>query len=134
MDPIRKGRLMVLAVDAGVVVLGLLAKHLAVWMIRWLPDCIYARWGVTCPSCGATRCVREFFSGHFPQAFRLHPFFFCLIFYLAAAMLLLNLGYLLPQRHCQTVGKAMVGYKAIIILTVIYAVFGLGRMFFMMFL
>lgn len=134
MNQIRKGRLTMLAVDGGVLLLGLLAKFLATFMIDWLPDCIYGRWGVTCPACGATRCVREFSSGRFAVAFRLHPFFFCLIFYLAAAMLLLNLGFLLPQQHCQKLGKAMVGPRAIIILAVIYAVFGLSRMFWLMFL
>lgn len=129
MDLIKKKRLWILGIDGAAVILGIAARPLAVGLIRWLPDCIFARMGVTCPSCGATRCVRELFSGHWKAAFYLHPFIFCLSFYLAAALLLLNVGYLFPQRHCQRVGEAMVGGHAIVTLSILYALFGIARLF-----
>ena len=129
MDDIKKGRRGILLLDGVLAVFALTAKFLAIAMIDILPDCFFARFGITCPSCGATRCVRELFSGHFGQAFQLHPFLFCLSFYLAAAWMLLNVGYLFPQAHCQKIGKAMIGGKAIVALAVLYALFGVIRMF-----
>ena len=127
MDQIKKNRLWMLAIDGALLLLGILIRPLAVAMIRWLPDCIFSWSGITCPSCGATRCVRELFSGHWKAAFLLHPFFFCLCFYLAVALAVLNVGYLVPQRHCQKIGNAMVGGRAIVILSILYALFGLIR-------
>ena len=129
MDPIKKKRLWILGIDAAAVILGIAARPLAVGLIRWLPDCIFARMGVVCPSCGATRCVRELFSGHWKAAFLLHPFVFCLSFYLAAALVLLNAGYLFSRRHCQRVGEAMVSGQAIVILSILYSLFGIARTF-----
>jgi hypothetical protein len=128
MCDIQKGRRGILILDGALLVFGLLAGKLAAAMIRYLPDCVFARVGITCPACGATRCVRELFSGHFGEAFRLHPFLFCLCFYLAAALVLLNAGYLIPQSHCRKLGKAMVSGKAVIVLVVLYALFGIVRM------
>ena len=118
----------VLLLDLGVLIFGVTARFLAEAMIGYLPDCVFARVGITCPSCGATRCVRAFFSGAFAEAFLLHPFLFCLILYAAAAFVCLNIGYLCGQPHCQTIGKAMTGSKAIITLAILYAIFGTVRM------
>ena len=131
-NDIKKGRIGILLLDAGLLSFGLTAKALASAMIDAWPDCIFARYGITCPACGATRCVKALFSGHFGQAFRLHPFLFCLSFYLAAAALLLNVGYLLPQSHCQRIGKTMLSGKAILVLSIGYALFGTVRMLLML--
>lgn len=129
MNETKKRRYGVLLLDGLLLLGGILAKFLASAMIRWLPDCIFASMGITCPACGATRCVREFFSGNFSVAFGLHPFIFCLIWYLAAALVVLNIGFVLGQKHCQSIAKILLGYKAIIALAIVYAVFGLIRMF-----
>jgi hypothetical protein len=128
MDTVKKGRRGILVLDGALLLCALGAKFLASAMIRWLPDCLFAGVGLTCPTCGATRCVREFFSGHFAIAFRLNPFIFCLIPYFAMALVLLNIGYLLPQQHCKQIGKAMIGEKAIGLLAIAFAIFGIGRM------
>jgi hypothetical protein len=128
MSDLKKERRGMLLCDGIILAFVLAAKFLAIAMIDLLPDCFFARFGITCPSCGATRCIRELFSGNFEQAFALHPFLFCLCFYLAGTWLLLNIGYLLPQHHCQKTGRAMVGGRAIVILTSIYALFGITRM------
>lgn len=129
MNEVTKGRRGILLLDGALLIFALVAKFLAMAMIKYLPDCVFARHGITCPACGATRCVRELFSGHFAQAFMLHPFLFCLSFYLAAAWVLLNVGYLVPQKQGQKIGRAMIGGKAVIILTVLYALFGIIRVF-----
>ena len=128
MCDIKKGRRGILLLDGVLLVFALTAKLLASAMIDYLPDCVFARVGITCPACGATRCVRALFSGHFGQAFLLHPFLFCLCFYLAAALVLLNAGYLIPQSRCRTLGKAMLSGKAAILLSILYALFGIARM------
>lgn len=128
MSNIKKGRLAILLLDGALLLFALIAAPLAAAMIRYLPDCIFARVGITCPACGATRCVRALFSGHLGQAFLLHPFLFCLCFYLAAAWGLLNVGYLMPQRRLQSVGRAMISGKAVIVLCILYALFGILRM------
>lgn len=128
MASINKKRFIILAVDAAAVLFGTLGSFLATAMLRWLPDCIFAPWGIVCPSCGSTRCVKELLCGNWHQAFLLHPFLFCLSFYLAGALLLLNVGYLVPQGHCRKLGEAMIGPRAIIILSILYAAFGIARM------
>lgn len=132
MCDLKKGRRNILLLDGGLLIFALVAKVLASAMIDYLPDCIFARMGLTCPACGATRCVRALFSGHWAQAFALHPFLFCLIFYLAAALLLLNLGYLIPQTHCRKAGSAMISGKTVIMLSILYALFGIARMLIML--
>ena len=127
MCDIKKGRWGILILDAGVLIFGLAAKFLASAMIDYLPDCVFARVGILCPSCGATRCVRELFSGHWGEAFMLNPFWFCLSLYLAAVLVLLNLGYLAGQKQCLKLGKAMISTKAIVILGILYVLFGIGR-------
>lgn len=125
---IKKGRRGILILDGLLLSFALAAKFLAKAMIDYLPDCIFAKRGITCPACGATRCVQELFSGHLGKAFLLHPFLFCLTFYLTGVWLLLNVGYLLPQLHCKKIGRTMVGGKAVVILSVLYALFGIIRM------
>ena len=128
MTDIKKGRRGILLLDGLLLCFALVAKYLAMGMIAYLPDCIFARVGITCPACGATRCVRELFSGHLGQAFVLNPFVFCLIFYLAGVLILLNVGYLIPQKHCQKIGRTFISVKAIVVLGVLYMLFGVIRM------
>lgn len=128
MNQTNQKRILILAADAAAALCAVLCRWVAGEMIRWLPDCVFSSYGITCPACGGTRCIMELLSGHWGAAFRLHPVVFCLCFYLAAAGVLLNIGYLIPRPGCQRVGKAMLGVRAIILLSVIYALFGITRM------
>ncbi|MGB8354106.1 MAG: DUF2752 domain-containing protein [Chthoniobacteraceae bacterium] len=43
-----------------------------------LPACVFHQLtGMPCPTCGATRCVRDFIGGHFGAAFAWNPLVFC---------------------------------------------------------
>ena len=61
---------------------------LAVVWFRWrlpVPRCFFHdATGLPCPTCGATRCMRDFFAGDFFAALRWNPLFF---FALAAGAL-----------------------------------------------
>ena len=94
----NKKRRFILILDAALVAFALAAKHIAAWMMAYLPDCMYAKRGIMCPSCGGTRCVRNFFSGRFAEAFALNPFIFLLIIYLGIALVLGNIGCLFGHR------------------------------------
>lgn len=47
-----------------------------------IPSCyILKTTGMMCPSCGGTRCVTNFITGNFKEAFLAHPVFFIIIIY-----------------------------------------------------
>lgn len=117
----------VLLLDAVLLIAAVLAGPMAKWMLWALPDCALARVGVMCPSCGGTRCVRAFFSAEFGAAFRFNPFFFVLIWYLAGALVLLNVGVLLKVNWAEKTARAMTGGTAVIVAAITFALFGLVR-------
>jgi hypothetical protein len=119
----------VLLLDGALLVAAALVVPLAKWMLWALPDCSFAKIGVLCPSCGGTRCVRAFFSGDFGAAFSFNPFFFVLICYLAAALVLLNVGVLLKVKWADRAARAMTSGAAVIIAAVAFAIFGVVRNF-----
>lgn len=125
----KKKKLYVRLLDLGLVALALTAKVLTGWMLRLIPACPFALAGVLCPACGGTRCVRYFFSGQFAAAFWVNPFFFVLIWYLAAALVLLNVGVLLKARRAETLARAMTGWQAVIVCAALFAIFGVVRNF-----
>ena len=61
---------------------------LAVLWLKWrlpVPHCVFHEaTGLPCPTCGATRCMRDLFAGHFSTAPGWNPLFF---FVLAAGVL-----------------------------------------------
>lgn len=122
-------RKVVLLLDGVLLVAVTLAVPMAKWMLWALPDCALAKVGVLCPSCGGTRCVRAFFSGEFGAAFSFNPFFFVLIWYLAAALVLLNVGVLLKVKWAERVARVMTGGTAVIIAAITFAIFGVVRNF-----
>lgn len=124
----NRQRLIVGVMDVAAVALGLGARWFSTLMLRYFPACIFGE-KITCPACGGTHCVRYFFTGQFPRAFSAHPYLFCLIWYLAAVGLVLNIGYLVGLKGFQTLGRSMVSKQAVILLTIGFAVFGIIRLF-----
>ena len=50
---------------------------------NFVPNCYWKEnYNLTCPSCGATRCVTNFINSNFKVAFFYNPFLFILIVYL----------------------------------------------------
>lgn len=124
-----KKKWLVILLDLGTVATAMAAVPLTGWMFDVIPDCPATKLGLLCPSCGGTRCVRYFFSGHFGDAFAVNPFFFFLILYLGSALVLLNVGVLLKRNRIERIAVGMVNWKAVIIAAALFAVFGVTRNF-----
>ena len=114
--------------DAAMVLGALLAVPMAKVMMAVIPPCFYAQQGITCPSCGATRCVRAFFSLQFGQSFAYHPAIFLAILYLGLGVLALNGGYLLNLSWCKKCAKFLFNPWCLGGLVLAYLVFGVIRM------
>lgn len=123
----RKKRIIVL--DIALLALVLAARLLTGWMLEYIPDCPFTKLGWLCPACGGTRCVRYFFSGELGAAFAMNPFFFVLIWYLGAALALLNIGVLLKKTTAEKIALRMTDWRAVIVAVVVFAVFGMARNF-----
>lgn len=117
----------VLILDGILALCAVCVLPLAKWMMAYMPPCVFAQRGIICPSCGATRCVRAFFSLQFSQSFLYHPIIFLLILYLGLGVLLLNFGWLLKSKVSEKVALAMFSVRAITAVGIIYAVFGIIR-------
>ena len=124
-----KKKQFVLLLDLALVVFALAAVPLTGWMVAAIPDCPVTKLGLLCPACGGTRCVRYFFSGRFADAFWVNPFFLLLILYLGAALVLLNVGVLLKVERSEKIARAMISWQTVIVLAVLFAVFGVVRNF-----
>ena len=125
----NRNKLFVILLDVGVLVIAMTAHTLTDWMLHMIPACPVATLGLLCPACGGTRCVRYFFSGRFADAFGVNPFFFSLILYLAAAMVLLNVGALLDVKKADQIARGMTNWRAVIVIAVAFAIFGIVRNF-----
>ena len=117
----------VIVLDIIVLALALAARLLTGWMLELIPDCPFAKLGWLCPACGGTRCVRYFVGGDFASALAMNPFFFVLIWYLGAALVLLNIGVLLKKPKTQAIALRMTDWRAVIVAAVLFAVFGVAR-------
>ena len=124
-----KKKRFVILLDLFLVLFALAAVPLTGWMFTAIPDCPATKLGLLCPSCGGTRCVRYFFSGQFAEAFAVNPFFFALILYLGAALVLLNVGILLNVKQAERIARAMTGWWAVVLCAVLFAIFGAVRNF-----
>ncbi|MBQ7416074.1 MAG: DUF2752 domain-containing protein [Oscillospiraceae bacterium] len=122
-----KKKWFVIALDLVAVAAAFAAVPLTGWMFRSLPDCLSMRVGLLCPACGGTRCVRYFFGGQLGAAFLANPFFFVLIWYLSAALVLLNVGVLFGVEPAQRIAKRMTDWHAVIVAAVLFAIFGVAR-------
>lgn len=125
----KKKKLYVILLDLALAVLALAAGPVTGWMLWFIPDCPVTKLGLLCPACGGTRCVRYFFSGRFADAFWVNPFFLLLILYLGAALVLLNVGVLLKVERSEKIARAMTSWQTVIVLAVLFAVFGVVRNF-----
>lgn len=96
-------------------------------MSKYFPRCIFLEMGFLCPACGGTRCVYNIASGNFLKAFTLNPFIFLLVLYVILVVMLLNINYLFNVSFLKKTLAAMVHYKAVIVIAVLYALFGIVR-------
>lgn len=128
-NAMRKKRMLLLLGDLAILALVLLIPRISQFLLRAGPPCIFARWGFLCPSCGATRCVRFFFTGRFSQAFALNPFIFLLIIYAIIWLILVNIGCFTRWKPAQKVSAFMVSPGIVISFAIAFALFGILRNF-----
>lgn len=120
-------KIRVMLLDGALLIAATMVGPVTQWMFWALPDCAAAKIGLLCPSCGGTRCVQAFFGGEFSAAFSFNPFFFVLIWYLGAALGLLNVGVLLRVKWAEKAARIMTGWQAVIIAAIVFAIFGVAR-------
>lgn len=114
-----------MGLDAILLLAALNVKRLAVLMSDKISECIFLRMGILCPSCGGTRCVYNMASGNFSEAFAYNPFIFLVVIYAAIVLLLFNITYLFNIRL--KVFRIMANSRAVIVIAVLYALFGILR-------
>lgn len=119
----------VVIIDLALAMVTLVARWMIGWMLVTMPDCPVTRYGLRCPACGGTRCVRSFLEFRWGQAFFLNPFFFVLIWYVGVALLLLNVGVLWNVRWAQRLSAGMLHWKTVIVIAMLFGIFGIVRNF-----
>jgi len=123
----KKLSYLVLALDALALLAFFVLDDIAKYMIDFFPECFfYSRYGVECATCGATRCVFNFFSLDFARAFGYNQFIFCLIVYALILFVLLNLA-MLGLKFAQKACGVMVSWQAVTVWGVLFIVFAAYR-------
>lgn len=122
-------RILILAADGLILAMALLLPQIAGAMIEGGPPCVSLQLGFLCPSCGATRCVRYFFSGQFAQAFAMNPYIFGLILYGAVWLAAVNVHILAGRAGAGKLVRGMISPTVVIVLAVGFALFGILRNF-----
>ena len=112
----------------------LAALALAAWpvsglMVRFLPPCPFPAMGFLCPACGGTRCVRYLLRGQLGAALESNAFFLVLIFFVVAALALLNAGVLLNKPAWEHLARRLLSWRTVIVAAAVFAIFGILRNF-----
>lgn len=125
----KRKQIFMLLGDAGILIGAVFAPFAARLMLHFLPDCAFARMGILCPSCGATRCVLYFFTGQPGMAFAMNPFAFGIICYVIVWLIFMNLHCFARWDFPGRAAKFMLKPATVITLAVAYAIFGVLRNF-----
>ena len=125
----KKTKYSILLLDLSIILFTVLGGKLVYLMKKYSPVCFFRANGITCPSCGGTRCVENILSGNLSAAFGHNQYFFCLAIYSVMGIVCLNIGYLFNINIARKVSDTMLSYKAIIIWAVIFLFFGILRIF-----
>lgn len=80
----------ILLLDGTLLLLVPVAALLSGWMLGNLPACGFLRYGILCPACGGTRCVKFLSRGQLAPAFQMNPYLFCTAFLALGLVILLN--------------------------------------------
>lgn len=126
---LKQKKIIIAVIDFLVLVFAFFAKNIAYFMMDNLPACFVAEHGYLCPSCGGTRCVYNFFSGNFVTAFVFNPFLFLIIIYFLLLLVLLNLSFIFNNSLANNVLKVITDYRVIILIAVLFGIFGILRNF-----
>jgi len=125
----KKSLILITIFDIIALISFLSVKYITQLMLDIMPGCIFYKYGFICPSCGGTRTVHNFVTGNFIASFSYNPYIFGIIIYLIAAVIILNLEFLLKLSFAKKIRKIIFNYKVIIGIAIGYAVFGILRNF-----
>ena len=116
-----------MALDAVIALGGIFVSNIAQFISSSSDTCFMKYFGLTCPSCGGTRCVYNFFKGNFTEAFGYNQFLFVLIIYVLILVVFLNLRYVFGLEFAKKPIKYMVHPTAVIIIAISFVAFGVIR-------
>lgn len=118
---------LVLTLDSVIALGGIFVSNIARFISSSSNTCLMKLFGLTCPSCGGTRCVYNFFKGNLAEAFGYNQFLFVMIFYALALVVLLNLQYVFGLNFPKKPIKYMVHPITLIAIVALYVTFGIVR-------
>lgn len=120
-------RILVLIADAVTIGGALSVTHIARFISGNSSPCIYKYFGIQCPSCGATRCVYNFFKGNFAEAFQFNQLFFILIILALILLVLLNLRFVFGLKFAEKPLRLAIHPATAVVFVVAFLVFGILR-------
>ncbi len=123
-------KIFIVILDVFLILSPLILKSLAFLMFKIPFKCPFWEAGYMCPSCGGTRSVYAFFGGDFIESFSYNPFIFMMIIYIITFIIFFNIGIFLNKSFAKTLYSVMINPKIIIVLAILFAVFGILRNFF----
>ena len=126
--PLVKTKRQLIILDFLLILVGLVTPLLSQWMLEYLPECGFQQLGMTCPTCGGTRCVAAFFRFDFAASFSYHPVFFLIIIYIIVSVILLHANVLMSNSRLNRVTRMIVHTRMVIVWAVVIMAFGGVRM------
>ncbi len=123
----KKAFFWVLALDAVIALGCIFISNIARFISSSSNTCLMKLFGLTCPSCGGTRCVYNFFKGNFAEAFGYNQFVFLIIIYILVLTVFLNLRYVFGFEFAKKPINYMVHPTTVIIIAISFVVFGVLR-------
>ena len=96
--------------------------------MRSLSPCgIFRTFGIKCLTCGGTRCVNALSRGEISEAFTYNAFVPLAIIALIFILLLMNIAWIWRASWAETFLKKLCNLKLVTILSVVVALYALGR-------
>lgn len=123
----KRNRIIVTAVDILILSIIPLAPFIRDLMFGIFSDCFFTKYGLLCPSCGGTRCFYSFFTGDFAKAFTLNPYYFFVFIYLIVVFVWLNIAVFSKKNSLMTGLRRIANAKAVILLAILWFLFGFLR-------
>ncbi len=120
-------RTLVVLADILAVIFSFFIPYIISIMPTNIGECYFFKHGILCPTCGATRCVYNFFTGNFIAAMHYNLVIFCGIIYALVLLVVLNIHIFKKNRYTSAILKFMISPKTIIVLVLFYIGYGLLR-------
>ncbi len=115
--------------DATLLYVVLHLKLFTTLMSKYLPDCIFLKHGILCPSCGGTRCIYSLVKGDITGALKYNFMIFLAVIYIILIIAVLNLQYLFGFKKISVLSKSLTNPKVLIFFALSYGLYGIYRNF-----